>query len=32
MSTYKSVQKYESFATLEECIASGGRLPKNVSR
>lgn len=28
MSSYSSVQKFESFPTTEECIASGGRLPK----
>jgi endonuclease YncB( thermonuclease family) len=28
MSTYSSVQHFTSFQTLEECIASGGRLPK----
>lgn len=32
MSTYKSVQKFESFDTLEACIESGGRLPKNVAQ
>jgi endonuclease YncB( thermonuclease family) len=32
MSTYSSVKNFESFATLEECIDSGGRLPRNVSR
>jgi endonuclease YncB( thermonuclease family) len=32
MFTYGSVQKFESFPTLEACVASGGRLPRNVSR
>jgi len=32
MSTYKSVQNFESFDTLEECIDSGGRLPKKVAQ
>jgi endonuclease YncB( thermonuclease family) len=27
MSSYSSVQKFESFPTLEACISSGGRLP-----
>ena len=32
MSTYSSVKNFESFETLEDCIASGGRLPRNSSR
>lgn len=32
MSTYSSVKTFESFATLEDCIASGGRLPKGSSQ
>ena len=28
MSTYQSVKNFEAFETLDECIASGGRLPK----
>lgn len=30
MSTYSSVKNFEPFATLDECIASGGRLPKGT--
>lgn len=32
MTTYPSVKNFETFATLDECIASGGRLPKNLQR
>ena len=32
MSSYGSVRNFASFPTLDACIASGGRLPRNASR
>lgn len=32
MSSYGSVKKFESFATVDECVGSGGRLPANAGR
>lgn len=32
MSTYGSVKRFEAYDSLEECLASGGRLPRGSSR